>query len=426
LVPLRRNRDFLLLWSGEVVSTLGSQISLVAFPLLVLATTHSPAKAGLVGFANQVPVLAFYLPAGLLVDRHDRRAIMIASSVIGALALATVPVALALGHLPFGQILIVAFLAGTRQVVYSVAEQGALPLVVSPGQVSEAIARNQARLEAATLAGPPLGGVLFGAARLLPFAFDSISYLFAALGAFLVRAPLQEPRHEQRRSALSDIDEALRWFWSQTFLRASALAVAAANFMWMALELVLIVRARQHGAAPAAVGVMIAGIGVGGLIGSLFAPAAARRLPAPVVVIGLFWVEAMLLPLLALTRDPYLLGVIVALVALGGPTWNTVVVAARLTLTPDRLRGRVNSVARLISGSMLALGAFAGGLLAASVGTTDALLALAGWQVLLALAAAGSRSLRMGLPPTPPQRETRDVDVAEEPLADRPDERLEA
>lgn len=387
------------------MSTLGSQISLVAFPLLVLTTTRSPAKAGLVGFANQVPVLAFYLPAGVLVDRRDRRAIMIASSIIGALALASVPVALALGHLPFGQIMIVAFLAGARQVVYSVAEQGALPLVVSPSQVPEAIARNQARLEAATLAGPPLGGLLFGAARLLPFTFDSISYLAPALGALLVRAPLQEPRAPARRSARADIGEAVRWFWAQSFLRASAFAVAAANFMWIALELVLIVRARQHGAAPAAVGVMIAAIGIGGLIGSLFAPAAARRLPAPVIVIGLFWVEAMLLPLLALTRNPYLLGAIAAFAAAGGPTWNAVVVTARLTLTPDRLRGRVNSVARLISGSMLALGALAGGLLAGTFGTTQALVALAAWQLLLALAATTSRPLRAGLPTTSSQRE---------------------
>lgn len=407
IVPLRRNRDFLLLWGGEVVSTLGSQISLVAFPLLVLATSHSPAKAGLVGFANQVPVLVFYLPAGLLVDRYDRGATMIASSLIGALALASVPVALALGALPFGQIMVVAFLAGTRQVLYSVAEQGALPLVVSPSQVSEAVARNQARLEAATLGGPPLGGLLFGAARLLPFAFDSISYLAAALGAFLVRTPLQETRELERHGALADIGEAVRWFWSQTFLRASALAVAAANFMWMALEIMLIVRARQHGAAPAAVGVMIAGVGIGGLIGSLFAPAAARRLPAPVVVIGLFWVEAMLLPLLVLTHNPYVLGVIAAALALGGPTWNAVVVAARLTLTPDRLRGRVNSVARLISGSMLALGALVGGSLAGSLGTTDALLTLAGWQLLLALACIASRSLRAGLPGHSQPRGTR-------------------
>lgn len=100
------------MWVGDAVSAVGSQMSLVAFPLLVLATTHSPAKAGLVGFANQIPVLALYLPAGVLVDRRDRRAIMVASSVVGGLALASVPAALAVGALPFGQIMVVAFSLG--------------------------------------------------------------------------------------------------------------------------------------------------------------------------------------------------------------------------------------------------------------------------------------------------------------------------
>lgn len=108
----------------------------------------------------------------------------------------------------------------------------------------------------------------------------------------------------------------------------------------MALELVLIVRAREHGAPPAAVGVMVAGIGIGGLIGSLFAPAVARGLPSPVIVIGLFWVEAMLLPLLALTHDPYLLGVIAGALALGGPTWNAVLANARPTLSSRTCRHR--------------------------------------------------------------------------------------
>jgi MFS family permease len=393
-VPLRRNRDFLLLWGGEVVSTLGSQVSLLAFPLLVLATTHSPAKAGLVGFANQVPVLALYLPAGVLVDRHDRRTIMIVSSLIAGLALASVPVALALGQLAFAQIMIVALVAGARRVLYSVAEQGALPLVVAESQLSEAVTRNQARSEAATLAGPPLGGLLFGLARLLPFAADAVSYLFSALGALLIRTPLQEPRVAQHDSAVREITEALRWFWSQAFLRASALAVAAGNFTLIAVELVLIIRAREHGATPAAVGVMLSMIGAGGLVGALIATRITRRVPAPVIVIGVFWVEAALLPLLALTHNAYLLGTIAGVSALVGPAWNAVVVGARLALTPDHLRGRVISAARLISGSLLAVGPLAAGLLTQGVGSTDTLLAFAAWQLLLSLTATTTKSLR--------------------------------
>jgi MFS family permease len=397
-VPLRRNRDFLLLWGGEVISTLGSQISLVAFPLLVLATTHSPAKAGLVGFANQAPVLAFYLPAGLLVDRHDRRAIMITSSIAGGLAMASVPVAIALGRLPFGQILVVAFIAGVRQVLYSVAEQGALPLVVAPDQVAEAVTGNQARGEAALLAGPPLGGLLFGLARAVPFAVDAVSYLFSAVGARLVRTPLQEPRAAERTAgAWTEITEAMRWFWSQPFLRASALAVAATNFTVVAEELVLIIRAREHGASPAAVGVMLALIGLGGLIGAVIASQITRRVRSQVIVIGLFWIETALLLPLALTHNPYLLGTIVGVAALGSPAWNAVVVGARLSLTPDRLRGRVISAARLISGSLLAVGPLSAGVLSQTIGTTDTLFALVAWQLLVSLAATATRSLRAGL-----------------------------
>lgn len=159
-----------------------------------------------------------------------------------------------------------------------------------------------------------------------------------------------------------------------------------------------IIRARQHGAGPAAVGVMLAVIGLGGLAGALVAPSIARRAPSAVIVIGTFWVEAMLFPLLLLTHDPYVLGAITALAALLGPAWNAVVVGARLTLTPDRLRGRVNSAARLISGSLLALGPLAAGILSQNAGTTNALVVLASWQLLLALAATASTSLRGGVP----------------------------
>ena len=391
----------MLLWVGEAVSTLGSQITLVAFPLLVLATTHSAAKAGLIGFANQVPVLALYLPAGVLVDRHDRRVIMVTSSLIGAVALASVPVALALGHLPFGQIIVVAFLAGARRILYSLAEQGALPLVVSSDQVAEAVIGNQARTEGALLAGPPVGGVLFAIAKMLPFVLDAGSYLIAALATCFVSTPLQEPRRAERRRAGTEIAEAARWFWAQPFLRASAVAVSASNFTAVGVELVLIVRTRQHGASPPAVGAMLALIGLGGLLGAALATQITQHLSPRVIVIGFFWVQTALLVPLALTRDPYLLGAIAAIAALGAPAWNAIVVGARLSLTPDRLRGRVTSVARLISGSMLAIGPLAAGTLSQTLGTTAALVAFAIWQSLVSVAGTATRSLRAGIIPQP-------------------------
>jgi predicted MFS family arabinose efflux permease len=398
MVPLRRNRDFLVLWSAQLVSTLGSQVSLVAFPLLVLALTGSPAKAGLVGFANTIPALLFYLPAGVLVDRHDRRTVLVATSAIGAVALGSLPAALAIGNLAFGQIVVVAFVQGTVTAVFSLTEQGALPLVVHPSQVSEALARNEARREGASLAGPPLGGLLFGIARALPFVVDAVSYLACALGLLALRTPLQEQREARRRRPLAEIAEGVRWLWGMTFVRSSALAVAGANFIWGGVSIVLVVRAQEHGASSAAIGVLFALVGVGGLLGAFAAPALARRLPVGVIVIGAFWVEALAVTALAATRDPFLLGAIVACAAFPSPTWNATVVGARLTLTPDRLRGRVNSAARLVSASMVPLGALIAGLLVGAAGTTTTLLAFGAWQALVAVACMAARSLRHASP----------------------------
>jgi predicted MFS family arabinose efflux permease len=178
------------------------------------------------------------------------------------------------------------------------------------------------------------------------------------------------------------------------FIRASAFGVAGANFIWGGVSIVLIVRAKEHGASPATVGLIFSLLGAGGLLGALAAPQLTRRLSIPVIVIGAFWVEAIMIAALAATREPLVLGVIVACAVFPGPAWNATVVAARLTLTPDRLRGRVNSAARLLSGSMIPLGALSAGLLVGATGTTTTLLLFGAWQAAVAAASMAARSLR--------------------------------
>src|SRR5579884_3586265 len=167
---LRENRDFRLLWGGEALSQLGSQISMVAFPLLVLALTGSAAKAGVVGLAKWLPLLVMALPAGMLADRFDRKRLMVGSDVIRALLLASIPVALVLGTPSFLQVAAVAFLDGCLFTLRYVCERGALAHVVPREQVPHAVAQNEARTFAASIAGPPLGGFLFAVAQALPFA----------------------------------------------------------------------------------------------------------------------------------------------------------------------------------------------------------------------------------------------------------------
>jgi len=394
-VTLRRNREFLLLWSGQAVSALGSQISLVAYPLLVLALTGSPAKAGVVGFARNLPVALLALPAGVLADRLNRKHLMVACDGIRALALASVPVALAAGRVPYALIVLVALIDGTGFVFTYVTERGVMRNLVSPDQLGEAVARNESRTFGAMLAGPPLGGVLFGLGRAVPFLADAISYAASTASKLLIRSDFQESRPE---GTFGGAREGLRWVWERPFFRVCTLLFACSNPLFTGLYLLVVVLGRDHGASSALVGVMLGIAAGGGLVGALLAPALQRRLSARSVLIGESWMIALAIPLLLVAHDALLLGLIVAAAELITPVTNSIVVGYRIALAPDRLQGRVQAASTLISFSGGWLGPLAVGVMLESAGSTATVLALTGWGLVLAVAATASRAFRH--PPT--------------------------
>jgi predicted MFS family arabinose efflux permease len=394
-LPLRRNRDFLLLWSGLVVSTLGSRISATAYPLLVLALTGSPADAGVVGFFAGLPYLLVQLPAGAVVDRVDRKRLMIACDVGRALALASLVAALWLDELALPQIAVVAFVEGSLFVLFTLGETAAVRQVVPPGQLPQALGQNEARNRAAAMAGYPIGGFLFGLGRAIPFLVDAISYLASIAALLLIRRPFQEDRvREERRHLLREIAEGIVWLWRQPFLRVASLLVAGSNFLWQALVLVVIVIAKDNGASSATIGVMLAGFGLGGVLGSLAAPWLQRRISGRAVVIGANWVWAVLVAPVAVVDNPYVLGALFAAMAFVGPAWNVVIGAYQLTLTPEHLLGRVSSAELVVAYGAIPLGSLAAGFLLEGIGSTSTALAVAALMLVLALLATASPAIR--------------------------------
>ncbi len=189
LVPLRRNRDYLLLWTGRTVSSLGSSVSIIAFPLLILALTHSPAKAGFAGALRAAPYIIFSLPAGALVDRWNRKTVMVTCDTGRALALGSIPVALWTGHLTLAQLYLATVVEGTLFVFFQLAETAALLQLVSREQLAAATAQNEAAYYGvAALLGPALGGVLYQIGRAFPFVVDAISYAASVFSLLFIRA----------------------------------------------------------------------------------------------------------------------------------------------------------------------------------------------------------------------------------------------
>ena len=286
----------MLLWSGQVVSAVGSEITYVAYPLLVLALTHSPAKAGLTGFCVTLPWLLFTLPAGALVDRWDRKRVMIAADLGRALALGSVAVALWLDRLTFVQILIAAAIEGTLFVFFFVGERAALRNVVPSEQMTTAMAQNEARFFGASLVGSPIGGALFGLGRAVPFLVDAISYLASTVGLLLIRKQFQEERTAARRPLHVEIAEGFAWLWRHRFLRTCSLIRSASLPVTFATILSMIVIAEKHGATSGQVGVMLGIAAGGGLAGSFVTPAIVRRLSIRAIVVASPWLQAFVLP----------------------------------------------------------------------------------------------------------------------------------
>src|SRR5512133_848470 len=193
LPPLIRNRDYMLLWSGQFVSNLGTSMSGIAFPLLILALTNSNTTlAGIAGALGSVPYLIFSLPVGALIDRWNRKRVMIICDTFRALNTASIPIALALNVLTVPQLFVNTFIEGSFFVFFNLAEVAALPRVVDKRQLPQASAHNEAGGIASFLIGPPLGGFLFGSVnRAFPFLADAISYGVSVFSLLFIRTEFQ-------------------------------------------------------------------------------------------------------------------------------------------------------------------------------------------------------------------------------------------
>jgi MFS family permease len=394
LVPLRRNRDFVLLQVGQGLSTVGSSSSEIAYPLLVLAVTHSPPKAGLVGFARLVPYGVFGLLAGVASDRFDRKRLMLVADAVRAVALASIVLALAFDQLSFVQITVVAFVEGTMFAVFNVAEMGALRSVVPARQLPVAAAAEQARIGTVELVGPPLGGALFGLARSLPFLVDALSYAFSLGSLLAMRTPFQERREPEPRAVLrAQLAEGFRWLWRHRFLRTCAVLFTWLNLVFEGLLLVLIVAGRRQGLSGGEIGALFAVIGACLLIGSLLAPRLQRALSMRMLVTGGLWIQLCIGAFL-IEPSVYVLLAGALPSVLITPTVNAVVIGYRAAIVPDRLIGRVTSVARTLALFGAPLGPLVAGLLLGSLSARETVAVFVGVLVALALIATASPSIR--------------------------------
>jgi MFS family permease len=396
-VPLWRNRDFTLLWSSQVISTVGTRVTSVAYPLLVLLLTGSPALAGVVGFAQTLPFLLLYLPGGAWVDRWDRRRTMVACEIGRTVALGSVAVTAVIGGVhavTIAQLAAVAFVEGSLFVLFDLSEGAALPRLVPSGQLPTAVAWNQARTQGADLVGQPLGGLLFAIAPALPFAVDSVSYLVSGGAVAAIRTRLQGERAATVDRLRSRIAEGVRFVRRSAFLRETVVIVGWINLVFNGSFLVVIVRAQRLGGSPGQIGLMLAAFGAGGILGALAAPAIQRRLSGRVVLVAIAWLWTGLGVVLAFAPSLVWLAVLVFALNLFGAPYNVVIAARMYQLVPEQIFGRVRSVGRIVAWGTIPIGTLLGGVLAERLGAAPALLVFGLAMIPVAIASTVSPGMR--------------------------------
>ncbi len=381
-----RSRDYLSWWIGTTVSALGSTLSSIAFPLLMLYETGSVAQAGAIAALENVGRLTTLLIGGVLADRFSRKALLVGSPLIQAFAIGTIVPLVLTRHVSIYSLGAVAVVQGVVNGLSGGAMMPALKRIVPAEQFPAASASRQGRDMAAELVGPPIGGVLFAAARWIPFVGDALSYLAAAVGSALIRTPLGPDRDDDapREPMRRQLAEGWQFIRSNDYMRLITAWIPVVNALFMVLFLLVLALIRHRGGGPVSVGAANAIAAVGGLTGAVCTPWLVRKVRGRTLVIVASWVLAGGAVAVAFVPRPWEIGAVFAVALVLAAPLYSVLENYEVKIVPDHLYGRVSTLLTFLSVGLLWVAPIVAGLLADFFGPIAA--EVVGGSVLAALA----------------------------------------
>jgi MFS family permease len=300
--------------------------------------------------------------AGVTADQRDRKRMMIGADIVSALVIGTLVAAIALDSVPFLLILSVAFVDACASMFFHAAKSGAFRAVVPTTQLPAASSVEMGRASTVRLAAPPIGGALYGVARILPFVADLVSYAFSTASILLMRTPFQESRERDPAPTRAQLHEGFRFVWHEPLLRISAVMIGVSNFGVVACQFALIVIAQQQGLSSAAIGALVALTGAATLAGSIASPFLRRILSTPQILLSEFWAVYAVIAFF-IWQNVYVLAAALAVQAFCFPNTDAAINAYRYTMTPDRLISRVLTVSTMIVVAVMPLGPLTAGFL---------------------------------------------------------------
>jgi MFS family permease len=375
-LPLRRNRDFNLLWSGQALSDMGTQMSTIAYPLLILAVTGSAAKAGIVGSSTVAGTLLLLLPAGVAADKWPRKKILVITSLVQLLVGASVVPAIVFHHIYLAHLITVGFLQGGSLAFYTGASRGAVRRIVPSKQLPDAFARTQARDRAAVMLGPPAGSALFAIAPYLPFAIDSASFGAITLAVSLLRKNI-DPEKASVPPELADLKLrqrvllGLKYVFNDPFLRMVTIWATVINGVIAGMRLTSIVLAEQTGAHPSEVGLMFTISAAVGLVGALLSRRLISLFGERLLVRLICLVFPACAAVMAVAPAFWLIGIMAGLTGFFLMPINVVLLARAAEITADHMQAQMSNAMQLCWTCLMAVTPAVFGWLTDRIGPRD-------------------------------------------------------
>ena len=393
-------------FAASSISNVGDGLAFAATPLLALSLTNDTRLIGAVSFAGSLPWLILTLPAGVVIDRINRRRTMIAVNWLRAIFYAVLALCVTTDVLTIWMLIALMAVIGSCEVLFDMTAQALLPAIVPPEQLERANGLlYTTEMICNNFIGLPAGSWLFVISIGIPFGLNAASFALAAV--IIAKIALQsEPTQADTSSRhfRGDLVDGLTWLWNHQFIRLLAIMLGCVNFAG-ALGAAIWVKyaADELGVTGSLYGALLAILAIGSILGGLIGDRIANHLGRKTILYAyiIFAIDGLI----------YVFFPSVAIIAfwmlfmgVASTTWNIVTVSLRQRLIPEELFGRVNSVYRFIGTGLSALGSLAGGFIAHSFGLRAPYL-VGAIVATLALVSGGTKLVRYMVPavtPAPP------------------------
>src|SRR5215207_5393366 len=361
--------NFWKVWSANSFSNLGDGIYQITLPLLATQLTRSPSLIAALGVMSSLPWLIFALQAGSIVDRSDRRRIMLWVNGGRLVILAALIMAVMMGYTSLPMLYAAALLLGLGETLVDTALTSIVPSVVSKERLTWANARlTAAQTVTNTFIGPPLAGFLAGLGFAIATGSSTLMYGMAGFALILMRGSFRvSSQTDTHPKGWGYVTEGLRFLWKDRIIRDLTLFTASMNLFWSgwgALIVLYAVRPGPMGLSELEYGIFVTAMAIGGLLGSVLCEYLQKTLGTRNTLALDFVGTILLVGVPALTTNAFAVGAAAFFAGMGATIWVILVASIRQRLVPADLLGRVYSASRFISWGIGPIGALLAGFVA--------------------------------------------------------------